>query len=621
MNRDLYRDQRVGQRACDAAQFTILALLTALYLVAPRAVDAYQGGSLTLWILLAYLGLTALRLTLNTYRQTKIWLEYVWVVADFGLLYALILSYHLQYDAPPGIVLKATTAGMAFFLIAIRAVIFDIRLLVFSGGCAIIGWIALSGYAALAAGPGGLTRSFVEYMTSARILVGAQVEHILSLGLVTFALSIAVGQIRTDSLTGLPNRKAFLQRLDRRARGSRARGGAVVLVEIDNLHDLANSFGEQMAEAALIEAAERVRTFAGAWGTPARLEAGVFAVMSAGVVDGPGALRAADRLAALLAAPMASAGAFRLRTFVAVALHNEDADGVAMLRNANAALNRARVERSSAPVAYVASFSDDARHRIELERDLRTAIERGELAVHYQPIVTLTDGAIVGAEALVRWTHPERGSVSPADFIPVAEATGLIVDIGGWVLDQVVADQARWRAEGADLDFFVSVNVAPAQLWEWRRLDAAASRAAAARASIRYEVTESAMAVDDLRLIDRLHALAERSAGLAIDDFGTGYSSFSRLNDLPFSTLKIDRAFTMQAGAEAGRATLEALARLAGGLRMDTVVEGVETVEQQLVLRALGFRLAQGFLFGRAAPGPEFQTRWLTPAARRQAAG
>lgn len=583
--------------------------MAVLYLVAPRAADAHAKVSWTLLILLAHLLATILRLVINSTAKPSNAREFIWAGIDFVMLYAVVFSYHLQYHQPPGIILKSTTAGMAFFLVAIRAVLADVGLLIFAGAAAGVGWTLLSLYAGVMGGRESVTRSFVEYMTSSKILVGAQVEHVLAIALVTFALCVAVIQGRVDGLTGLKDRKAFLLRLERGAgSGGRARG-AIMLVEIENLHELSDSFGTETSDAALVEVATRLRKFVQGWAEVGRLEEGLFAIRSLGLVDDLEMARPLQELTTLLQAPLASARGFSLAVMAAGAAGDGSADLTETLGNARAALNRAKAGKVREAVIYSPAIRSQARRRMALERDLRAAVQRGGLEVHYQPIVELSTARAVGAEALARWRHPELGDISPAEFIPIAESTGLVTEIGQWVLARAIEDQMAWRAAGAPDEIFVSVNVAPAQLREWALLEVALNTGKSSNARLRIEITEGAMAEDDSAIVDRIRQINQAGFGLAIDDFGAGYSSFGRLSSLPFSTLKIDRQLTLGVHDQPGRATLNAIAQLARSLAMDTVVEGIEREDERQWLHAMGFRLGQGYLFGKAAPSSAFIAR------------
>lgn len=613
-SRVLNWDRRAGQRACDIAQISILAFIAALYLVAPRAADADERVGWTLPILVVHLLATVFRLVINSTAKPSTLREFVWVSVDFVMLYAVVFSYHLQYGQPPGIILKSTTAGMAFFLVAIRAVLADVSLLIFAGTAAAAGWVALSAYAGLVGGPESVTRSFVEYMTSSKILVGAQVEHILAIGLVTFALCVAVIQGRVDGLTGLRDRKAFLLRLERTAGKAGQHSGAILLAEVVNLHALSDSFGAETADAALVEIAGRLRQFTQGWAEVGRLEDSLFAVRSLGFIDDREIERPLRDLGLLLEAPLESARGFSFAILTAGAAGGSSADAVETLGNARAALNRAKAGKIREAVIYTPAIQQEARRRMALERDLRHAVQAEGLDVHYQPIVMLAAGRAVGAEALARWRHPELGDISPAEFIPIAESTGLITEIGRWVLARSIEDQAAWRRAGASEDIFVSVNVAPAQLQEWRTLEDALRVGRSVNARLRLEITEGAMAEHDQVLVDRIRQIDQAGFSLALDDFGAGYSSFGRLSSLPFSTLKVDRQLTLGIRDQSGRASLNAISQLARSLRMDTVVEGIEEEVERRWLHAMGFRLGQGYLFGKAMPSAIFATH-LSPAA------
>ena len=228
---------------------------------------------------------------------------------------------------------------------------------------------------------------------------------------------------------------------------------------------------------------------------------------------------------------------------------------------------------------------------------LPVALKNDEFDLLYQPIVSLRTGETVGAEALIRWPGGDFGDISPASFMPVAEATGLVVPIGAWVIERAARDQLQWRERG--LDIVVNVNVSPVQVSEWFMLQAALQRASDAGARLKIEIIEGALSVPEDEFVERLNRLAAHSEGLAIDDFGTGHSSFARLCTLPFTTLKIDKALTDQVETAKGRKSMLGLARLGRSLGMEIVVEGVESWEQATILGAIGFERIQGYCAAR----------------------
>ncbi len=573
----------------------------ALFLLAPRPTDAAPSSFLTPLILLTFLAATGVRLVAELKAKSARKFDLLWIVVDFTLLHWLIYSFHVQYSAPAGIYLKAPTANLAYFLILIRAMQLDVRSTLISGAAAVLGWGILTVFALN--DPGAqITRSFTTYMTSSAVLIGAQIEHIIGLCVATGAMALGALSASRDGLTGLGNRRHFSSQLDRGGEGA-----AVILVRISNLDDLSSFFGQDVADAAVVETTDRLRTIAGPWGQVWRLEDATLAMTHGGLSDNAAFGRALDRLEIAVQQPLRNAGGFTLAVQIGGAMNDATQSLAVAYREALTALACAETKGTRSTIIYSAELGQRARDHIAIERGLRGAAERGELELHYQPVVGVRDRQFIGVEALLRWRCPNKGLMSPGVFISVAEATGQIVEIGAWVIGQATRDQAAWRAQG--LDIVVNVNVSPKQITEWRSLERALTCAQRAGARLKIEIIEGALTENDPRLQARLEGMRNLCDGLAIDDFGAGHSSFGRLTQMPFTTLKIDKSLTDAAMEPKGREALVALAHLSRALQMDAVVEGVETAEQAFVLEALGFQYAQGYLFARpmiADAIPEF---------------
>ena len=317
------------------------------------------------------------------------------------------------------------------------------------------------------------------------------------------------------------------------------------------------------------------------------------------------ARRVADRLASALRAPIQLEGRQRFVTasFGVRSARSDVADPEALLRDADAAMYRAKELGKARCEIFDASMRERAVERLDLEGSLRHALERGELRVVYQPQVEMASGRIIGAEALLRWEHPQRGLVGPGAFIPIAEQTGLIVAIGAYVLDEACTQAATWvREHGRDLS--ICVNVSPRQLADESFagiVEETLARTGLAPGLLCLEITESAVMADPdaaIAVLERLKAIGVR---LAIDDFGIGYSSLSQLKALlPVDTIKIDKSFVDGVtGDGEDRAIVDAVLRLAAGLGLSAIAEGVETADQVDALLSLGCSLSQGFHFAR----------------------
>jgi EAL domain-containing protein (putative c-di-GMP-specific phosphodiesterase class I) len=247
----------------------------------------------------------------------------------------------------------------------------------------------------------------------------------------------------------------------------------------------------------------------------------------------------------------------------------------------------------------------DATERLRLDGDLRRALGvRDELIAYYQPIVSLPDGEVIGMEALVRWLHPERGLVAPAEFISTAEDSGAILALGDLMLRQACGEAARWRTQLGDRPFRVSVNLSPRQVCEpglAEQVAAVLESSGLPAAALALEITESALMDESELVAENLRGLKELGVGLVLDDFGTGYSSLAYLRRFPIDAIKIDRRFIAGLGRDTDDTTIvEAIVRMAAGLRLDVVAEGIETAEQMAILDAMGCRRGQGYLFSPA---------------------
>ncbi len=436
----------------------------------------------------------------------------------------------------------------------------------------------------------------------------------------------------TDSLTGLANRALFRDRveraLERRAVGT-TEPVVVVFCDLDGFKAVNDAQGHAVGDQLLGLVAERIRHCVRPGDTVARLGGDEFAVLLTGVDADAAAVTVAQRVTSVLAQPFLLDGReIYVGTSAGIASTGCGADTAELLlRNADLAMYRAKAAGDVDYVRFEPAMHDALLTRVALEGDLRQALARGQFAVHYQPTVDLRTGRVIGAEALLRWYHPERGVVPTEEFVALAEASGLIVPIGEWVLRECLRQGALWQSYAAPGEVFhVAVNISGRQLQP--ALVEAVSRALAhsglPASALVLEMTESVLIerTDDIvALLGQLKALG---ISIAIDDFGTGYSSLSYLSRLPVDVLKIDRSFVEKVGATQSQENelTRTIVSLGKTLRLVTVAEGIERGEQLAELRAMGCTLGQGFLFSRPMPaaalGELLALRSDTvPAARR----
>jgi diguanylate cyclase (GGDEF)-like protein/PAS domain S-box-containing protein len=410
-----------------------------------------------------------------------------------------------------------------------------------------------------------------------------------------------------DPLTGLPNRSLLVDRLNHwAARAERDRSNAAVLfVDLDNFKVINDALGHDQGDRLLCAVADRLRRELRPSDTIARLGGDEFVVFCEDVASEHDALAMVDRLVHALDAPFDLGGQSQHATAsIGIAFGDPKAQPEVMIRNADAAMYRAK-ERGRARFEL---FDDEMRRRsvtwLETESELRRALDNGELHNLYQPIVSPRNGEIVGFEALVRWQHPERGLVSPADFIPVAEQSGLIVQLGRGVLERACAEAVRWNEGRGDREpLRVAVNFSPRQLSHPNCVDMVVDtleQAGLPPDHLCVEITESALVEDTAATLATLNRIRDIGIRLALDDFGTGYSSLTYVRRFPIDTLKIDRSFIDGiVGSTEDEAIVTAVLSMGRALGVHVVAEGVETEEQASRLRTLGCKLAQGYLFSR----------------------
>ena len=417
-------------------------------------------------------------------------------------------------------------------------------------------------------------------------------------------------EVLHDRLTGLPNRALFVDRLTQSlARTSRRESLlAVLFVDLDRFQLVNDSLGHEAGDRLLLEVAARLQNVLRSSDTAARFGGDEFTLLCDEVVDEAQAAAIAQRVLSVVSVPYVLDGSpVHVTASVGIVLSDGDARPEDLLRDADAALHRAKDRGKARYELFDERVRAHAVARFETESALHAAIERGELRLHYQPEVCLRTGRVVGAEALVRWHHPRNGVVQPDEFVPLAEESGLIGEIGAWVLGEACRQAARWTHSRDDGEpFVVWVNLSPRQLAGQdvvSMVESALHESRVSPAQIGLEVTESALLGDAEAAIDVLARLRALGVRIVIDDFGTGYSSLAYLRRLPVDGVKIDKQFVAGLGTSPEDAAIvRAIVGMATALGLDTVAEGVESREHLEELVKLGCRFAQGYYFARPAP-------------------
>jgi diguanylate cyclase (GGDEF)-like protein len=412
-----------------------------------------------------------------------------------------------------------------------------------------------------------------------------------------------------DALTGLPNRSHLTQRFEMVLGAIRdaQQEAALIFIDLDHFKDINDTLGHATGDALLIEVSRRLRGAVRGSDLVARLGGDEFLILMVAADIRSEIERVRLRLTRAVAEPVHLGGRdLHVTASIGVALYPQHGSDVqTLMRNADLAMYSAKEGGRNALAYYDAAMADAVEGRTALEAELRLAFERREFEVHYQPIVEASSGRIVGAEALVRWRHPQRGLVAPDVFIPLCESTGLIRRLGALVFSSAAHQQVAWAQAGHVLR--LSVNLSARQL---RSAELLPDLAAALRASgadprqLQLEITESMLLGQDNELLALFQALQDLQLGLALDDFGTGYSNLAYLQRFPIDTLKIDKTFIQ--GLQNNRALAELIVSMARLMRLRVVAEGVETEEQLAWVRAQGIEFCQGYLFSRPLPVADF---------------
>jgi diguanylate cyclase (GGDEF)-like protein len=411
-----------------------------------------------------------------------------------------------------------------------------------------------------------------------------------------------------DSLTGLPNRAMFTELLKAEIESSNRHDAhmfAVLFLDLDRFKNINDSLGHTHGDLLLVAFAERLERTLRPIDTLARFGGDEFAILLSGMTDATDAVRVAQRISDELSQPFVlDKNSATATASIGIALSSSGYDRAEdILRDADIAMYRAKENGKARYELFDQGMHARAVLRLQLESDLRQAIERNEFCVYYQPIVCLQTGRLSGFEALVRWNHPRRGLVSPVDFIPVAEETGLIVPIGQWVLNEACAQVRQWQIDSpGHRSLSLSVNLSARQVAQpnlLARIKEALDNSKLPAHCLKLEITESVVMENAEAAALMFKQLRSLGVQLSIDDFGTGYSSLSYLHRFPLNYLKIDRSFVMRLTTDNDNAIVRTISTLARNLGMEVIAEGIETEEQYQQLKMLGCEYGQGFLFSR----------------------
>ncbi len=421
-----------------------------------------------------------------------------------------------------------------------------------------------------------------------------------------------------DSLTGLANRALFRERLSRALiRADRNKKiVALMFIDLDRFKNINDSMGHDVGDELLVEVGKKLTACTREGDTIARLGGDEFTILLEDVACIDDASLVARKILAQMQEPITING-FELYVSPSIGItlypidNNNEKD---LLRSADAAMYKAKASGRNCYRFYTADLNEHLQEKVEMENNLRCAIENDELLLYYQPKFTIDNRELIGAEALIRWRHANKGMISPALFIPLAEETGLIHDITEWVFAEACSQNSKWQLAGFP-PFRMSINLSPKQFNQPNIDQTIFNRIVCADLAPKYielEITEGALVEDVEKSNDILHSLKKRGIMISVDDFGTGYSSLSYLKKFALDTLKIDQSFVRDIMEDSDDAAIvTAIIALAKSLRLNVIAEGVETKEQLEFLRQKGCNQAQGYYLGKPVPAKEFEQLFL----------
>lgn len=616
-------------------QVAVVSVLLALYILAPTPQDAMNPllygailGGYSAW-------LVVLVIVTHIGPQPKF---LIWgsIVVDFVALFALVWAIHLHYNQPPAFYLKAPTNYYVFIFIALRVIRFEPQYVLGSGIIAAAGWAVLAVFVQSSQGEDVVTGNYTTYMMENRLLWGAEIDKCIVVLIVTVLLAITADRARVllmhqisiaadleqksdslekasliDTFTGLPNRHAAPDILGDVC--SRTTGPVgVLIIRIGDLGRTLTVFGPKFAEDLITSVRDGLVEFRLADDQLLRLDDDSFLLLTASSVNSDALSSRAQMLLQSFKEPLEIGDRrvpVHLRIGICTADESEDPNDV--LRRTRAAVYSIKREQSP-PIAFFNDAMVSANERFaEIEHEMRMALDdQTGFEPHYQAIVKIETGEITGFEALARWRLPNGEMISPGEFVPVAEATGMIVPLGRLIFQRAVEDLVRFNSGRPEHEqLFMGINVSIRQLQDpkfVKRVEAILEGIDSPPELIKVEVTESleADSGDDCR--NKLQALRDKGLKIAVDDFGTGYSSLSYLQSMPFTSLKIDQSFIR--GMEEGKnrtALVKSIVDIAKAFRMESIAEGIEDDDALAFVKKMGVDLGQGYLFARPCPFDE----------------
>ena len=595
---DYVTDRLNAQRILALISLIIPASLLFVFLVMPTASDLVPNPLVTI-ISLVIIVQAGLRLFLNWNKTLNDRYQLVCVVLDFASLSFILLAYAVTYHVPISVALKSPTANVFFIYLASRVILFNRSILLSTGLIAALAWACLVGLALIDPAFEGRTSSFTEYMTSFKVLLGAEVERILQFGLLTGILYVFLQSIRIDPPTGYLRRVFFMGTISRFLMSAKSRRPnkrfAIVEIRAKNISGMDEVFNTSfnlIPDLPTLKALKVAKI-----GRLSDQSVAVSIEYPAGKYD---LAEIVCKIQSELKLESIAKLANNAPTFVVSACNLDPQLSVNRHLIYTDRAIREAITTGKLSLVFDEALLAQIEYNQSIERAIKTGLEKAGFSVVYQPIMDMMTDVPVGFEALIRLTDENNEPISPSEFIPVAEASGLINEVTEFLCDQVAREavdiEALFRNHAAKP--YLNINISPSQLVDIERVVKALKRAEQSGVKINVEITESTV-FNEEAAYRALQALQDEGFAVAIDDFGTGYSSLQRLETLNFSTLKVDQSFVKNIGDPQAYAFLSAIINLARTTSRFTVVEGVETLEQKLLLMKMGVRFCQGYYWGR----------------------
>ena len=625
------------------SKVAVIGFISLLFVSAPMPSDT-ANVEVYPYILFSYLGLLAVTALYVSLTVPSRWVVWGSIIVDFAALYSIIWTIHVHYGQPASFYLKTPSFVYIFVFIALRTLRFEAKYVLGAGAAAIIGWLALAVFARWSEGPDVVTTSFVEYMTASSVLWGAEVEKMVIIAFTTVILAFGANRARsllfhqisisedldrktkelaetfvTDQITGLPNRNAFEQDYKELAVSSNQPAGLAMIDIVDLDRRLATfgaNFTDQIIRQVQTDLTRRLKD----GGRLYRFGDSTFLILSRERVTKSDLVRFADEVVEFFDHPIRIDGREIVQP-VQIGLFICDGS-----LNADEALSRARSALTFAEAdnhTSVSIYDDDMRRSATrfaaLESAMRVALEKNqEFVPHYQPIMSAETTQLAGFESLGRWVQPSGDIVSPVEFIPVAEATGMIVPLGYHYFEQSCRDIASFNAHASeDHCVFMSINVSVRQFQEpdfVARVDEILDATDCKSGWIKIEITESVAANDIDAVMQKIRDLRDRGIRVAIDDFGTGYSSLSYISSLPVTTLKVDQSFVRDiCETPANQRVVRTIVDIAKSFDLELIAEGIEDEETRDFLNGIGIDMLQGYLFSKPLPFGEIREKYALP--------